>query len=146
MRPQGIPPGRPHHLVQASVAEHHDYGAPMVIARNVAERREQKIIQERYLNYKRQRWDVCEEWTARHFGTKFPALKFLKPWMSSRQSSEWRNPNFDGSTTWPKGTKKDRQGKSWLTSRLGYRCSTLTTRHALIFIFVAFIGPVINLS
>ena len=55
---------------------------------------------------KRQRWDICEEFSVRHFVTKSTGLKSVKPRMS-RQFSESRDPSYVSSAMCPECPRKE---------------------------------------
>jgi len=58
----------------------------------------------------------CKELVVWHFATKWAAVKFVKPWMSSHVSTDPRDPSYFGSAMCSKCPSKDWRGKScWLT-------------------------------
>ena len=61
---------------------------------------------------KRQRWDICEEFSVWHFVTKSTGLKSVKPRMSSH-FSESRDPTYVSSAMCPKCAKKEWRTKSF---------------------------------
>jgi len=63
---------------------------------------------------KRQRWDICDEFSMWHFVTKSTGLKSAKPGMSIH-FSESGDPIYVGSAMWPECRRKDWRSKScWL--------------------------------
>ena len=61
---------------------------------------------------KRQRWDICEEFSTWHFVTKSTDVKSVKPGMSSH-FSELRDPSYVSLAMWPKFPRKDWRTKSF---------------------------------
>jgi len=70
---------------------------------------------------KRQRWDICEGFSVRHFVTKSTCLISVKPGMSSH-FSEWRDPSCVGSAMFP-----ECPGKEWRSTSFGLQ-STPTAK------------------
>ena len=61
---------------------------------------------------KRQRWDICEEFSVWHFVTKNTGLKSVKPGMSSL-FSESRDPSYASSAMCPECLRKEWRSKSF---------------------------------
>jgi len=62
---------------------------------------------------RRQRWDICEEFSVRHFVTKSTGLKSVKPSMSTSHFSESRDPNYVSSAMCPECSRKEWWNKSF---------------------------------
>ena len=77
-----------------------------------------KSWQNWYLKYKRSRPDFCEKFTTCHFATKCAAAKYVRHWMSSHVSFEWKDLNYDVYVTRSEFSMKDwRCDSCWLHPR-----------------------------